>query len=632
MKICLFSILLGIIFSNMAQAQEDILKRRVSISANEFPLDEFLLLMAEKGAFSISFSSAAVPKSQKVNGDFKDITVKDITSQLLPEAELRVTDNHLVILKSIKRKQEAKQEKFTVSGRVFDSRKMEPVLSAVVFDVSGLSSVITDDNGNFSLTFPNRFDRLIIGIAKASYLDTLIILKPEDQNIRVFLKRKEEKSITLTNDGKPDVNSMPSTFGQGVVSAKLSIRSQNISGFISRPIQVALTPKLNSNGKMAGSVRNMFSFNLLGSYGHGVGMAQFGGYAINRYNVSGVQGSIAGNFTGGNVGGVQLAGGINRTKGTQKGLQASLLQNKVGEDLKGFQLTGIQNKVSGNVKGFQAALISNHAEKRIKGGQLAGVLNTGSDTTDIQASGIANFTYWNKTLQLAGLFNSAKTGSKGIQIAPVNITDELTGLQLIGLLNKAGLNDRGLQVGIVNVNKNNRGKQIGLINFADSLSVDAKQIGLLSFANQGGFVQYEFSATELLWANAAAKIGNRKFYNILTLGMGAGRFAWGFGYGFGWYLPSSKDGNITPEFTIQWLTDSQEPKNNYLLFRNAWMYHFPRKKDFGLSIGPSINLMMSGVGGNLPPEQTIAPYSLISFNLSNVFVEGWVGIKAAIQF
>ncbi|MCC5930716.1 MAG: hypothetical protein JJU28_15840 [Cyclobacteriaceae bacterium] len=616
-------------------AQEDILKRRIDLSVDRLPLDEFLLHIAEQAGFSISFNQAAIDPSMLISANYKETSIREILSRHLSDAEMQITDNHLVILKKSSQGEVTRPVKLVISGFVMDMQSKEGLEAAVVYEISGLQSVLTDAAGRFELVFSNRFDQLVLGIAKRAYSDTLLVLDPQDQNLNIYLHRME-KGLLMVNGEDLSTLMYPSTYGQGVVSRKLTIRSQNISGFVRRPLHGALTPKINTNGKMAGSVRNMFSINLAGSYSHGIGMFQIGTYAINRYNVDGFQASILANFTGGNVKGAQIAGGINHTSGNQEGFQVSILQNRVAGDFKGHQIAGVYNLIFGNVKGFQTAGLINHAQYGVKGAQLAGGINVAPDTSTAQIAGAANLSTYNQLLQFSGFLNLAQSQSKGMQIGPVNITKHLQGMQLAGLINRAEYNEHGLQVGIINSNKNNLGRQIGLINITDTLHTSGRQIGLISLAKHGGIVNFDFSSTELLWANAALILGNRHFFNILSIGAGvpASRFTWGIGYGFGWHMREGKDPKIdlAPEFSFHWLTDNEPLTNNYLLFRNAWMYHFPGRKAYSFSLGPALNLMLSGVGGNLPPEKSIAPYKIFATGIGETRLEGWIGLKAGIKF
>ncbi len=257
-----------------------------------------------------------------------------------------------------------------------------------------------------------------------------------------------------------------------------------------REFQISFVPFLGTNGTNSGITWNDYSFNLWGGYSGGTNKLEMAGFFnINRQDVRYAQFAGLFNLVGGNIDGAQFAGLFNFSKG----------------NLDGVQFAGLANTNLGSVKGFQAAGIANFTTGTVDGVQLAGVMNFSSQSvTGFQGAGVLNFT---------------ASDLKGTQVAGVtNFARDVEGAQVAGILN---------------IGKNVKGAQVGLFNYADSIS--GVPVGLISFV-KSGYHTLELSSDEVVPLNLAFRTGKREFYNMLFFGIRpevADEVTWTYGYGIG---------------------------------------------------------------------------------------------------
>ena len=174
--------------------------------------------------------------------------------------------------------------------------------------------------------------------------------------------------------------------------------------------------------------------------------------------------------------------------------------------LQGLEFGGFANGIRYNASGLQFAGFGNFVGRDVNGGQFAGFINVaGKDVRAIQASGFMNI---------------AGGKLQGGQFAGfLNIARQASGIQASGFLNVAGTL---------------KGVQLGIVNFADSVS-GGIPIGLFSFVRKGGFRALEFETNDVFRGSAIVKLGVPRFYNIIAVGVNplGDEMTWGYGYGIG---------------------------------------------------------------------------------------------------
>lgn len=149
--------------------------------------------------------------------------------------------------------------------------------------------------------------------------------------------------------------------------------------------------------------------------------------------------------------------------------------------MNGLQLGGVFSWSRFRFNGVQISGVANQARKHFAGLQIAGGINIARKT----AHGA----------QIGGLMNIG--GIEGVQIAPINISDDVN----------------GVQIGIVNVARKVRGLQIGLVNVASEL--DGESIGAASVPRSGG-IHGAVWGSNSLYGNYGIKFASRFTYSIFS--------------------------------------------------------------------------------------------------------------------
>jgi hypothetical protein len=468
----LFAALIGVAQSNIA-----LLDRKVSLNFNKTSLTEALFIISETADFNLSYNSNILPSNEVINFNCQNKKLSQVFQEILPaEIEFKTSGNNVILLK--KAEKELRKKDLIIDGKVIDSGSRLPLEYATVLDIYGSQSVLTDTSGNFKLQLTHKQPELVLSVSKIGYRDSSVFLTPESQKVIFNLQSIERTTeIQLSKiESLPIKNVEAHSLGKLVIAKPLIANSENIEGYTKRKFQVSLSPGTSTNLKIAGTVKNAASLNLIGGYNYGVSFLELGGvFNINRADVSGIQIAGATNLVGGKMSGAQLAGVVNRTKGKQIGAQVAGFANYNHADFFGYQLSCFSNMA-----------------KNFKGLQLTGVINKTDSLTGAQLS-IA----YNKSTQLDGVqLNSGMNvceNMNGVQVAlAANLADSISGVQLSTLYNKSkeangvqlssGLNFsdnmKGVQVGIVNMTKQQSGFQLGIININDTS--DGVSIGLVN--------------------------------------------------------------------------------------------------------------------------------------------------------
>jgi len=352
--------------------------------------------------------------------------------------------------------------------------------------------------------------------------------------------------------------------------------------------QVTLVPPIGTNEKLADSITNTFSFNILYGLNGGVEGIEVGGFGNHlRNNMKGLQ--IAGiwNKVEGTVSGTQFASVANINEGYTKGLQFTLGVN-ITNEAKAIQMAGIMNIAKGDFAGLQMAIIGNYIRTKGEG------------------------------IQVAGLFNKANS---------------YVHKQFAIGYNKAG-DIQNVQVGLINVANYVKGTQYGLVNIADE--VQGTPIGFFSFIKKG-YNRIEVAGGESLFANVGFKFGKRKFYNIIHFGYRFTNDVWSLGYGLGTGIPIGNKQHLHIEWILSHINESDwwTTNRNWLhQLKFTYDWEFGGKKE-SLFLGPTFNWSMSKiidqennqlVGSNLPS------YTLVNTTRASSNWKIWFGLTAGLRF
>ncbi len=138
-------------------AQENILERRVSVSLENVPLTQLLEQIMKSADVLFLYRSADIQASRKVSFSAADEPLSTVLSRLGIAYEV---DGRQIILKKSRDDSPSAAtpalpaREITISGTVISSQDDQPVIGATVFVEGTSTGVITDIDGNYSLTVP----------------------------------------------------------------------------------------------------------------------------------------------------------------------------------------------------------------------------------------------------------------------------------------------------------------------------------------------------------------------------------------------------------------------------------------------------------------------------------------------
>jgi CarboxypepD_reg-like domain len=461
-----------------AQSPYAILERPISVNFLNTPLKEALNVVAQAGRFQFSYNARILDLKKKITLLTNGMTVRETLVQILGDNYTYQQSGEYLIIKTRNKPQKI------LSGYISDAKTGKKVKNVTVYDAKTLRSTTTDENGFYSLKVT---DRSTVVVAQLAYKDTILQItegSPRFVKLALDLKSEPKPVEKGINWGK-----LPNKLADVFISTLQKLNNANVSDSFHRRFQMSILPYIGTNHKMSGNVINDFSLNIISGYSKG-----------NRYaEVAGL-----GNFTRGDVRGLQAAGAFNIVKGNVKGVQYSGIFNHVTDTLKGL----------------------------------------------MQWGGIWNFAYQTKAFnQTAGSVNVAVKGTLNTQFSSItNIADTIKGMQVTGIYNYAKI-VKGVQMAaILNQAKIVKGVQIGIFNYADSL--DGVQLGVFNFSKKGGFNAIELSTNEINAFNIAYKSGNKKLYMAFVMGItpsSSGEIIWSQGTGIGTMIKLNKWSDLNAE-------------------------------------------------------------------------------------
>ncbi len=559
---CLFLMLL---WPSCLMAQQQ-LQQAVSFRAVQWPVDSVLSKITAQSGLNFSYAGRPFRGDSLVTMTVQRKPVRQVLDQLF-QGRIRysVVDGHIILHAA-----EGTRERFyVISGYVRDKSSGQSVVNASIYERTDLMSAFTNQEGYFHLRLKDKgkHPSVEITVSKEFYMDTALYVIPGyDREISVAISPAmpvQLREFTVSD------NVDKTWAGSRLIGDALRRQTRNIGRFLAnKPVQTSLLPSLGTHGKMAGSVVNKFSLNLVGGYSAGVdGVEIAGGYNINKKDAQYAQVAGIFNLVGGAVTGVQVAGLFNRNIESVLGAQISGISNVADGKLRGAQITGLFNRAKDSVYGIQIAGLYNRTRGNVVGGQISGLLNhsggylnglqisglinrVAGNATGIQITGLINYASEMKGIQIAGLINHA-AGSLAIggEVSPTPFglpTGAAPGMQISGLYNQhrgsghgvqitGGWNHardtmRGLQLSLFgNSAGYNRGLQFGLVNISDSSS--GASIGLVTIVKKRGYYKLDAFASDMAPINLQFKSGRKGFYSILTGGKGSDLHFLGLGIG-----------------------------------------------------------------------------------------------------
>ncbi|TNE81323.1 MAG: hypothetical protein EP332_04170 [Bacteroidetes bacterium] len=597
------------------------LERSVSLNAEDLPLGQALQEIEKKADMHFSYNPQQIDAQKTVTGKYEKRSVRWILDDIFQGKVKYKTKGDYVILqerKQPKQKENEPPRSLRISGYVLDAANAEKIADVSLFDTISFHSTNSNQHGHFEFVLHPETQHIALFVQKAGYQDTTIYLERAAFKLLLITLNPLPKSDTTAADSTMQLVPVDSGLvAQTDTAAKtdnwfdlnlkeesakaiakikellnrdIRLNSNNVKDTFTRKSQVSLIPGISTNRSMGPSIRNDYSFNILGGYTGGTNVVEVGGlFNIDKGDVNGAQ--IAGlfNVVESKVQGVQIGGLFNSTKGKVQGVQIAGLVNSTGGEVQGSQISGLVG--------------SNHG---LDGIQVSGLLSSSSN----KANGI----------QISGLIGKA---------------DTLNGLQVSGLVSRA---DRlnGIQVGgLVNSARVVKGMQIGLLNFSDSL--DGLAIGLFTFSKYG-YHKLEFGMDEVFPARVSFRTGGRLFHNIFSYSRdwrGERNGLWSFGYGLGTSFKLAKWLSLDLDATAYHLDHGRVDQywSELGQFYVGFDVHFAKK--FSLAFGPTFNTYFVDRFHPNYSEQLsqLRPNYLFQNDIgSDIQNFGWFGARVALRF
>lgn len=346
------------------------------------------------------------------------------------------------------------------------------------------------------------------------------------------------------------------------------------------------------------------------------------------------------------------SGGINSKENTYN-LSFNMIGGHIGQ-LKGFELAGVFNLNKHSSKGFQIAGGFNYSG--------TDGCNRIESSSNVQVSGLLNFTRYGQSTQISGglnlaeespaqisgLFNYAEesvlqiTGGTNItengrvQISGVSnvataclccdsLTDLNSTFQLTGGVNVAKKSSCQI-AGAVNITKEG-GFQLGVLNIRDT--ADGVSLGVVNIVKKGGVLEFGVEGGEFIQTSLTFRSGTQRLYTILSAGRGFSEEVWAFGYGLGTAFRFSDWLGLNLEALYYDLHDNKfttGKAKSLVQFRPV--AHATLNKHFKIFAGPSANLLIQEKDAtNVKP-----PYTMYEDLDRETNLQAWVGFVVGIKF
>ncbi len=601
-KLCLF--LLLIVGSFTLPAQSNHLDKKVSFSADNWPLHKVFTQMELTADFYFSFDSELINSDTAVSITVENTTVSEVLKRILPSSlEFKSVGNHVVIFTPLPKK----PEEIILKGYIIDGRSKQKLAYATLYAPQQNVMVASNAEGYYEMILPINDQKMGLTLNKKGYRQEVIYINENSNNELDLSILKLEEPLVLNSKNAIDQPFDDRPIVKLWVPDKVIESSDNLTVFDKIPFQFSLVPGISTAGLLNSSSVNSVSFNLLAGYSKGTQGVEIGGlFNLNKTSVEGVQ--IAGlvNMAGGKIKGAQVAGLVNYVGDSVTGVQVAGLHNSSTGYFEGAQIAGITNFHEGDFLGAQIAGIGNFSNNSVYGGQISGIINRVKDTVEAQISGIINMADYSTNAQISGIANICFTQNNGAQISSYNRA------------------------------KNNNGYQIGFINRADSST--GVPIGFISFVKYGYHV-LEVSANDLLIPTVGFKTGVKRFYNIIELGANANYLQ--ASYGVGTIVPLANRFDLSldvigsavleiDEFNEVDFDNPSENQFGYSLFRFKPSICFQWTPKFGLALGPVLNYAVGNAQNQTEPVK-LSHQHFYEYN-GQFYHQAWLGLNLSLRF
>ncbi|MDX2361475.1 MAG: carboxypeptidase-like regulatory domain-containing protein [Crocinitomicaceae bacterium] len=595
-----------------AQTEIPPLERVVSVELNAHTARESLKRIEAEGRFSFAYQTELVDGTQQLSRIYQNKTTREILDDIFQgEVKYKEKGNYIILKKSPK----LKELEIKLDGYIFDTKTLEKIAFATLFDTVTLTSTLSNSYGHYSLKM-NKKQEIQFTVKRVGYHDTTFVWNGEGNSVLNI-------GISPIESAEPvDTIGVENRFKLFKLTEDQKANLNNFKENLKQKVQFSIIPGVGTNGDLSPVTAVDYSINLFGGFNGGVKKAEIGGiFNIVWDSVQFFQAAGFFNAVGGNQRGLQLAGFANLNNASFTGAQMSGFLNVTRRDFRGAQMAGFMNSTLQSLSGFQAAGFGNYA---------------GDSSEVIQMAGFGNYVgHQNNGVQVAGFINIARREFEGTQLSGFYnyLGRDGGGLQMSGFANTALGNFEGAQVsGFVNYAKKIKGVQIGFINISDS--IEGVPIGFFSFSRHG-YHQLELSTNEVTPINLAFKTGTHQFYNSFLIG---GRFSstnnyLSYGYGIGSSIRASKRSRVFFDLQASQIQRANATYRVNILSKFTVSYHFNLTKNIGIAAGPSFNVLLSDNTDPLGLQtESLVPYDFYNQNHGDANVKMWVGGQIALRF
>lgn len=580
-----------IVFPLWGLSQESHLNRKISVDLTACSVEVALREIGKAGSFNFSYDADLVPAERKVSLKADDVEVGLLLNEVLgKDIRSKEVGNHVILLRN--RADSHEKQSFPdieVTGLILDASNRMPLKDVTVFEVENKWSANSGENGKYKLVIPTGKKIRSLSFSKSGYSDTIIFISQATEfQINVLLHPLEGGLLHLkTLTGLVQINSIDSLrLVNWLTPLTTLVNAHNLEVYTTRSFQASVIPGFSSNRKMAGSMTNHFSVNLLSGYNGSLSGFELGGMVnITRKKMRGLQIGGVGNIVGGNGKGLQIGGAFNYNLGKIEGVQLAGLFNYAHDSIRGAQISIVTNIASGRYNGSQISLILNLALKNVGQAQLGGLVNYARNVNGIQ---------------LAGLLNIARSHNNGAQIAVLmNYATVVNGFQL-GLINISNTVERGVPV------------------------------GLFSYVKEG-YHLFEISGNEIFYGNVAFKSGSRKFYNFVQFGIGSDyKLQGSYGIGSIFTLKEKLSVNTDASAGFVYHPTGTTYQGLLLKFNPAVEYRF--MKHFAVFLGPAYNFFLFSKGKPSATPRGLSTYDFYFKSTQNASIQMWIGGTMGVRF
>lgn len=629
----LFGGLLLLCLTSLYPPQLDILEKKISATYQNATLAEVLADLREQYDLKFAYLNNELPLNQHLTLNFRNAPLREVLDIILEDTPLsyQVMSGQIVLTKKPKQakrsvEKESDTEPLPPVTQPSESTKTVPSPTTSEPTASTDMTVLSEEKSqetkaaqddSIATRMENKQEETE---QRGPEPETKVIAQPplEDSlnraegQLDVLPEVQKKTSIVRAESKGPTISGKISQAIDEGLNFALFDHLPDESPYKESPIHIGLIYPISSNGIEAGQYVNQLSFHLLVGYAAGL---------------NGFEASALGNVENDFVDGVQFAGFFNVVKNRVDGVQGAGFLNVSGGELEGAQLAGFLNTHAGTMEGLQGSGFLNLSTGYTQGGQLAGFSNI--------------ITHEAEALQGAGFANIATSSLKGAQFAGFgNYAHQVKGAQFAGFANIATDHVEGFQgSGFINVARTVKGVQLGVFNVADS--IEGVPIGFLSIVRKNGYRALEVWGGETLHANAALKIGVRKFYNIFSFGsqFADTDFRYGLGYGIGTVTALAPTIDFSIDLLAQQIYEGDNPifrNNNRLNLLNTFRLGVSKQfsQHFGLFAAPTFHVFVSEVereDGSIGSD--LAPYTFFDQTYNEkTNLQMWAGFQVGLRF